>query len=200
MDLYIRHAIQTKKALLAQQRRIRFDVAYAATYLDSLIKDQAALRAELEAGGIGIGADGLAYPTEPTSLPKNSLERFNFSAKIIDYLAITTALDQALKAYEASNSDTTDKLKEVALVADKAHDDIMTRLLVAHASPDFSNVVELADDAEEVQKIFLIAAAARLRLNLKQFPRLRVALKAEAIAEGLPVNKILILRRGSEGE
>lgn len=192
LDLYIRHSIGTKKALLAQQRRISSDVAYAATYLDSLIKDQAALRADLEAGGIGIGADGLAYPTEPASLPKNSLERFFFNAKIIDYLAMTAALNQALKAYEASNLDTADKLKEVALVADKAHQDMMTRLLVAHSSPDFTNAIELADDAEEIQKIFLLVAAARLRLNLKQFPRLRAALKAEAKAEGQPVNKILL--------
>lgn len=190
LRLLIAYEMRKKRDLRAEGRRIRSDVGYAASFLNTLIETQKEIRAELESGGLGIGPDGETHLIEPTSPPKNSFEILNFNAKTIDYLATTTAINQALKAYETSNGNTDDRLKEVALVAHNALYDLMTRLLVAYSSSDFS--VDLAEDSEETQKIFLIFAAARLRVNLRQFPRIRAALRAEAKAEGQPVNKIIL--------
>jgi hypothetical protein len=109
LQLCVGHEVQIKRDFICQRNRIRSDVAYAASFLQALIETQEAIRAELESGGIGFGPDGKAHLIEPATLPKNSSERLRFNGKIIDYLAMTTAINQALKAYETSSANTEDR-------------------------------------------------------------------------------------------
>ena len=72
-----------------------------ASFIDSLLKMQTTLRAELEAQGLGIDVNGKPYLIEPEiaspgepPVPSTFIERIRFFATGIEYMAVTTALNR----------------------------------------------------------------------------------------------------------
>ncbi len=193
LQVLINYEFSQREKQIAVRKRILSDPAHQASYLSSLIEEQKRLRAELEAGGIGIDINGRAYLIEePTQPPRNSFERLNHSIKVVEYLATTTAVNRAVQVYEMSKASGGDWLKEAARAGLETYDDKLTVSMASHLSADFISEVDLADDTEEIRKIILLLTAARLRANMKRYPRIQAALEAEARAEGKSVNDILL--------
>lgn len=166
-----------------------------AGFLDMLFKEREALLAEIEAGGLGLKDEGLVILNSISSPQKNGSEKLHYNAKIIEYMALTTALNQVISFIE-SNKHKPNWLKEAARIGMKAFDDKLTVVMVAQVSSELYSEGFLAQDEEKVRNIFLILAAARLRtrLNLNKYNRIRKALEAEAKAEGKPTEEVLLTR------
>lgn len=187
----IEYELRQKEQRKAAKEKILSDSALQAGYLQTLIDDQIKLKAELEAWGIGIGADGVAYEIQrPASPARNSFERLLYFGKIVEYLAITTAVNQVLRVYESSMTTGEEWLKEAVRVGLETYDDKLTVGMASYLLFDF----DWAEDTEEMQKIFLIMTAARLRANLKRYPRIQAVLAAEAKAEGKSTDDVLLSR------
>jgi DNA-binding CsgD family transcriptional regulator len=169
-----------------------------ASFIDSLLKMQTTLRAELEAQGLGIDVNGKPYLIEPEiaspgepPVPSTFIERIRFFATGIEYMAVTTALNRVLQIYEKSDKARTDWLYEAAKVGFETVSDKQDVGVVILA---MLQTGELGQDEEEVREIFLLIAASRLRrrINTHDFPRVKEALDREAKALNLLEEDVLL--------
>lgn len=143
-----------------------------AGFIRSLIDSQQRLSEEISAKGYKAGGnEDMAYePSDECMAPGTAWERLQDGAALVDYMVVTTALNQVLSEYERKEGE--GWLEKAALVGLDALSD---KYLITLAG------LTASDCEDEMREYFTYMTAALIstRIDPKRNPRLRAALACD---------------------